>query len=215
MRSFIRKSTAFCLVLCFVLLFGVVQAGAEICLDGNQNITVNLTGCISGEWYSLLVLEEAAELSSLTNDEILYASQMQANAEGCISVTFIHASLPKCVFLAGGIFAGGAASPRTAGIYTPDVSASELPAALSVIEEEAFMGSSFEAVIIGDQVSSIGDRAFKDCATLARIVIPENVTEIAADAFEGCGPITVVCSENSAAYTFAQAHDMTIELIAD
>ena len=58
-----------------------------------------------------------------------------------------------------------------------------LPASLSMIEEEAFMGdSSLMSMIIPSGVTDIGARAFKDSG-LTSITIPEGVTGIGEEAF--------------------------------
>ena len=66
-----------------------------------------------------------------------------------------------------------------------------LPDSLKLIEEEAFMGAAFEAVIIPDGCTSIGSRAFADCLNLVYVRIPASVTSIAEDAFEGCEQVVI------------------------
>ena len=67
-----------------------------------------------------------------------------------------------------------------------DLVYASLPGELKVIEEEAFAGAAFEAVVIPTGVTSIESRAFAGCPNLIRVRIPEGVLSIAEDAFEGC-----------------------------
>ena len=52
--------------------------------------------------------------------------------------------------------------------------------------------SSIQYVVIGNNVTSIGDRAFRDCTSLASVTIPNSVTSIGESAFQNCGAITEV-----------------------
>jgi len=82
-----------------------------------------------------------------------------------------------------------------------------LPAALTVIEEEAFRGSGAKKVYLPDGVTSIGALAFADCAKMTEIRIPASVSDIAPDAFDGHSSALVIYGANgSAAQTFAQRH---------
>ena len=65
-----------------------------------------------------------------------------------------------------------------------------LPANLTVIEDEAFAGAMMNAVIVPDGCTAIGSRAFANCSELVFVSVPKG-TVIAADAFEGCGSVTV------------------------
>ena len=60
-----------------------------------------------------------------------------------------------------------------------------LPSALKTIEAEAFTNNAFTYVKLGENVDSIGSRAFADCRNLRHIYIPEKTYPIAANAFEG------------------------------
>ena len=66
----------------------------------------------------------------------------------------------------------------------------DLPANLTVIEDEAFAGAVMNAVIVPDGCTAIGSKAFANCSELVFVSVPKE-TVIAADAFEGCGSVTV------------------------
>ena len=80
----------------------------------------------------------------------------------------------------------------TVTVIAADESTYTLPAGLTSIEDEAFMGAGFERVIIPDGCRSIGHLAFANCSRLVYIRIPASVTEIAEDAFDGCGAELVI-----------------------
>ena len=52
-------------------------------------------------------------------------------------------------------------------------------------------------------LETIGPKAFAGCTVLAYIYIPATVTEIADDAFEGCGSITIWGAAGSKAEEYA------------
>ena len=66
-----------------------------------------------------------------------------------------------------------------------------LPGNLTSIEEEAFMGGAFEAVIVPAGCTAIGNRAFADCTSLKYIRIPGANTTVSDTAFAGCGMVIV------------------------
>ena len=61
----------------------------------------------------------------------------------------------------------------------------KLPDGLTRIEDNAFEGGAFQAVIIPDGCMSIGTDAFKDCANLIYVSYPSGITGI-DEAFAGC-----------------------------
>ena len=86
----------------------------------------------------------------------------------------------------------------------------QLPANLNKIEAEAFAGLPMSGVTCCSGLSSIGSRAFADCANLRVIVIPSSVCEIAGNAFAGCpGGLKIIGAEDSAAAEFAHSHGHT------
>lgn len=84
----------------------------------------------------------------------------------------------------------------------------DLPSGLKTIGEEAFVGTVMEQVEIHDQTTTIGARAFADCRFLYLVIVPDSVTEIAEDAFEGCEEIAILCSEGSYAQAYAAENDI-------
>ena len=78
-----------------------------------------------------------------------------------------------------------------------------LPESLETIEEEAFYGdTSIDEVVLPDGVSAIGDLAFA-YSGLQRITIPDTVTQIAENAFDGLEGLTIVSSANAPARDYA------------
>ena len=78
----------------------------------------------------------------------------------------------------------------------------KLPAALTVIEEEAFYGSAAGYVIIPSGVTSIGDSAFASMPNLQLISIPSTVTSFGANCLNS-DSTAILCEEGSAAESYA------------
>ena len=55
------------------------------------------------------------------------------------------------------------------------------------------------ALRIGDDVKTLGSRAFADCASLEEIAIPATVTDIAPDAFAGVNGLVIIGTPGTAA----------------
>ena len=82
-----------------------------------------------------------------------------------------------------------------------------IPVALRTIEDEAFFGIPVNVVDLrGANVKTIGQKAFAECTGLLRIYIPQSVTSIADNAFDGCTGFVIYCTEGSTADTWAKAH---------
>ena len=81
-----------------------------------------------------------------------------------------------------------------------------LPAGLKVIDAEAFAGTGAEAVVIPDEVESIGNSAFAGSATLQYVRIPESVKVIG----DGAIPqgVTVVCEAGGDIETWCEANEI-------
>lgn len=84
-----------------------------------------------------------------------------------------------------------------------------LPAAVTVIESEAFAGTAAQAVVIPDGATTIGSGAFSGNSSLLYVQVPESVTQIADDAFAGCEQVTVICEENGIIDSWAKEHGIS------
>ncbi len=58
-------------------------------------------------------------------------------------------------------------------------------------------GSSFKKLTIGDNITKIGNCAFRDCTSLTSVTIPDSVTSIGNGAFYGCKLLTSVTIPDS------------------
>ena len=88
-----------------------------------------------------------------------------------------------------------------------------MPAALQIIDEEAFYGStSVDRVVLSNKVTEIRSRAFAN-STLSEINLPASITYIAEDAFDGPDKVTVSATEGSYAYRWAVEHGYISEEI--
>ena len=73
-----------------------------------------------------------------------------------------------------------------------------IPNSVTSIGDRAFFAcNSLAEVVIPNSVTSIGDRAFSFCSSLAEVVIPNSVTSIGDYAFFGCSSLSEVVIPNS------------------
>lgn len=143
------------------------------------------------------------------------------------SASFANSGLGNIAFLgdppaiAGNAFSGvtaSAAYPFGRAAWTTDYilgyggnltwkvlvhNALRLPAFLNEIGEGAFCRINASAVIVGDNVTAIGPRAFAECRQPLTIWIPDSVTDIADNAFENSS-VTISASPDSPAWQYAQ-----------
>ena len=82
-----------------------------------------------------------------------------------------------------------------------------LPAALNVIDEEAFEGIAANKVIVPDGCERIEARAFMNCPNLREIHIPNSVYSIGDDVFSGCDDVVII-TDNGVIQEWADNHDI-------
>jgi len=88
-----------------------------------------------------------------------------------------------------------------------------LPASLKTIEAEAFMRSNFTQLRIQNETTTIHDRAFQDCKSLSRIIVPPSVVSIGSDVFTGCSNIMVICVAGSISATYCEVNDIPYKTV--
>lgn len=200
----IRRMMAFLLALCLLpAAFAGAETGGSVRFDDDRRLmTVSMSGLIPGNDYFLLVSEASSD-SQEALDNRVYMNVVTASEDG----TFLHAAIHKGLsagqsVLLGGVFSDGV-SPRLLGTLTPLDNA--LPLKLNTIEAEAFMGTAFTSLYIGDTVTVIGDRAFKDCTALRTLYIEGDSVVFGEDVFAGCSELVIVCSKDSTAAAYAKS----------
>ena len=107
---------------------------------------------------------------------------------------------PVVCFRCGTVFRESVSLPAGALIIVPRVSA---------VAEEAFMGCSAVQITIENGTSAIGSGAFADCGRLRLVIIPDSVTSIAENAFDGTPSPVLMCSEgNQSVIDYAERHGL-------
>ena len=86
-----------------------------------------------------------------------------------------------------------------------------LPQATTIIEEEAFMNTSFYYVVLPESVTKIESKAFANCNNLKFIYIPEKTTQIADNAFLNVTDLTIYGKDGSYAEFYAQKYGYTFQ----
>ena len=81
---------------------------------------------------------------------------------------------------------------------------------------EMYYGLDVEEVIIPDNITSIASEAFRNCLDLKRVYIPKSVTTIRDSAFDGCSfGLVIAGHRDSEAHNFAIAHDILFEIVGE
>ena len=207
-----KKKGGHAMVFACLMLLLAASAAAEVSamlryVPDSGAFTVSCSGLYANAQYSLLIQKEDSE--ALSSDNLLFADSLAATENGQLHVAFIHMNLPDGVVKLGGPMEDGR-SPRVLGAVSAEgteIGGTRLPAALKEIGDEAFLNSSFSYVFLGDKVTKIGARAFKGCAGLVEIHIPNSVTFIGEDAFAGCENLVIVTS-NAYVINYAETNSI-------
>ncbi len=203
------------IVICISIVFLLLSVQTAFCdyLKANENagtVTAICNSAIAGQDYVFMLVKGTDTDYRITEDSLLWIHQLKADANGEVRVAAV---VPEetLVCLICGPFADQV-SPRVISGHT--FTGANLPKSLSLIEKEAFMGTSFQAIYLSDRITSIGSAAFKNCRQLEYIVIPDSVVLIENDAFDGCSKaLTIACGRNSIALNYAINHGYRVEFI--
>ena len=94
-------------------------------------------------------------------------------------------------------------------LILPAAAETALPGELRIIEEEAFCGAaSIGEIQLPQGVREIRARAFAD-SSLTAINLPESLTCIAGNAFEGCDRVNISVSPNTPAWDWCLERGMS------
>lgn len=201
------KRTMMVIVLAVLLMLAGTAASAEVrshvAFDApRKTVNVAVSGLVAGNDYFLVVTKPGATMEQAWEQQV-YMCIVTASGTGTVNHDIVHSALTKGMqVLMGGVFEDGV-SPRLLGMISGQVST--LPARLSEIDEEAFMGSDLTVLRLGSSVSWIGDRAFKDCGNLRTVYIENDSVAFGADVFAGCTNLVIVCSAGSTAAAYVQS----------
>ena len=188
-----------------IMFFHAAPAdAARLSVNASGVLVIDYNEAVPGNRYSVFLLADDADPMSFTAQDILFMDQDTADSQGKISLAFIRPDYPACQAVIGGDFGNQAQSPLVCGFYRP--AGLYLPGMLEEIEASAFEGGTFSRVYVGSKVKTIGSRAFANCMNLCYVEILGEDTQIAPDAFEGCGALIIGCKEGSTAYDYAVEH---------
>ena len=81
------------------------------------------------------------------------------------------------------------------------------------IKPYTFLNSGLEEVALPETCTKIDNYAFGQCSSMAKITIPNSVTEIHQDAFKGSDNVVIYCYTDSYAHQYAEENDIEYVLI--
>ena len=174
---------------------GGMTGGARCTVCGNILITPEATETLGHDWqaavYTWNGYEKVAASCVCSRNSAHKLTEEVGTSAQIISPDENHAG--QAIYTSAE-FENEAFSVQTVTVTIPPLNSMNvlrLPAALQAIQQEAFAGAGFEAVIIDGNCEFIDSRAFADCVNLRYVRIPASVTGIADDAFEGCDQVVI------------------------
>jgi len=165
-------------------------------IQQNQTIIVD-----KGEHVTLQYFIEPADA---TNKNVTWSSSNTSVAT--VNAAQVAAVAPGKTTITCTTHNGGYSATCTVVVYGEKKLV--LPADLKMIESEAFRQLAMDTVILSPNTESIDSKAFADCDDLSIIYIPDNVVQIAEDAFDGSDNVCFVCESENAAATYAKKHSI-------
>ena len=132
-------------------------------------------------------LDEKVEISveNVTGEEAIVV-RLHENGNGSVAAeTMTQPSAAKVFTFESDLFSRYLLVKMGEQIDPGTLDTLALPGNLTRVEDSAFEGGAFQAVIIPDGCTYIGHEAFKDCKNLVYVSRPAEIT-IEEDAFDGC-----------------------------
>lgn len=77
--------------------------------------------------------------------------------------------------------------------YAKNLDTVIIPASVRRLESQAFFAASIKAIVIPDEVSFIGEKAFEDCVSLVSVTLPTKLKEIGSASFRNCNELVSLC----------------------
>ena len=105
---------------------------------------------------------------------------------------------------------------QTTALCTVIVSAEEklsLPKGIETVREEAFAGVVSGMVVLPEGIRTVESRAFAGNENLLLVNLPSSLVSVAADAFEGCVNVTLLCAAGSVGEAYAAAQEIPYVLL--
>lgn len=145
-------------------------------------------------------------LYNCLDDSIAALGEIATDADGYTTVTVIsQGSGITSVVCTSTEDAGITAECRIA-VYGEHVFT--LPASLITVDAEAFANSQADMIVIPNGTTTLGERAFADCPNLRIVCMPDSLTQIADDAFDGSWTVGFVCESDNTAASYAREHSI-------
>ena len=140
-----------------------------------------------------LYSDETTEITNLIipNSVTSIGSHAFLNCSSLTSVT-----IPESVDSIGGYAFDGCTELKTVTLKSNAIVSGNL-SYYSYESPKAIFGEQVKTYIIGDEITSIGDYLFYDCASLTSVTIGNSVTSIGDYAFSNCSGLTSVTIPNS------------------
>lgn len=192
-----------------IVLCSCTSFCAAYAVNAEDIFCISIDNCIPGHNYVLMLLKPGTSINSIQDSDLLFIDQYTADKSESMEIALVYPDFSACDAAVSGTFSNNASSPKKLGSFH----AARMPQQLQIIEEEAFAGVSFTHVYLGESITDLQTRAFADCPNLIYIYIPDSVTSIAQDAFQGDNGLIIGCKQNSTAFQFAMDHGVSYLLL--
>lgn len=177
-------------------------------LDVNETIRYRITskdraGNKIEKEYELVVLAENESILELYKDNMLVGTQRVVKGESYSLPCYADDVYIWCIGFTPFTDENG----NSLAVWDKDSNGYKLTANLrfimngSAIEGLTDFGKTLADIKIPNNVTSIGNDAFKNCTKLTSVIIPNSVTSIGANAFHSCTNLTTVTFEENSTCT--------------